>query len=188
MFVRSLPVYPVALEGFVVSLSTRPTKRLEEHRIVLEVCSTFRDAEESALSKVFKTRDLPGVKSRILVARVNGRSASCAGRASNSTRVRLQFTTRWELGPCRSFRRHSRDPRRPRLRHRAALFHGPPGINYRYTPTYVLVESHGASLKYAPSANALCYVARVAPCRFISNLPRSRGCLPRAFVSSLLSR
>lgn len=106
MFVRSLPVYPVALEGFVVGLSTRPTKRLEEHRIALEVCSTFRDAEESALSKVFKTRDLPGVKSRILVARVNGRSASCAGRASNSTRVRLQFTTRWELGPCRSFRRH----------------------------------------------------------------------------------
>ncbi|OAD60539.1 hypothetical protein WN48_05056 [Eufriesea mexicana] len=37
-----------------------------------------------------------------------------------------------------------------------------------YTPTYVLVESHGASLKYAPSANALCYAARAAPCDFES--------------------
>lgn len=81
MFVRSLPVYPVAVEGFVVGLSMRPTKRaasLEEHRIALEVCSTFRDLEESARSKVFKTRDLPGVKSRRLVARVDQQAARAA--------------------------------------------------------------------------------------------------------------
>ena len=50
------------------------------------------------------------------------------------------------------------------------LFLVPPGINYRYTATYVLVESHGASLKYAPPANALAWLALPVN----SNLPRWR--------------
>ncbi|XP_076247440.1 uncharacterized protein LOC143187234 [Calliopsis andreniformis] len=58
----------------------------------------------------------------------------------------------------------------------------PPGINYRYTPTYVLVESHGASLKYAPCANALARVAR-APSYFES--PAPTAC---TFIDTQLAR
>lgn len=78
----------------------------------------------------------------------------------------------------------------PRLRHRGAPFHRPPGINYRYTPTYVPVESHGASLKYAPSANALSVMwhAPRRPVRF-SNLPPPRPPTPRRYrISSVLSQ
>lgn len=81
-----------------------------------------------------------------------------------------------------SFRRYPRAIRACATE--AAPFHRPPGINYRYTPTYVLVESHGASLKYAPSANALCYVARAVPSDF--RISRHRDRLPRAGIVSPL--
>ena len=75
-----------------------------------------------------------------------------------------------------SFRRHPRDPRLPAPAPPGrACFTGHPVLTIGYTPTYRPRRISWRQFEVRSCCECtLCYVARAAPSRFISNLPRFR--------------